>query len=337
MYRNNRNRRNNRGNRQRNGRRNGPRFPNRRPRPPVTGAQGASRHDDVIHKRVFTRDIALNLTERDGDTAFQTFQLTDYLGRYAGTENLPGVYDQYKVTSVEVFAKTSFLNTAAASDTIGAQRSCENDTTVTSVLDRDSTTRINSAEFTSYTNCKEKTLCNTYRRLCVYQPNISPSNISLTNVVPRAQWLTTSDLLVEHIGFHGLFRNYSGGQFFSSTNHPKVLMKFRIHISVKARRGTITTTVNSPFFDSFVGSTVTITPVVGPPTVETVQNFRYDQTGFRFRYASTPPGTFLDLASLRLLIRNSEDPSGATAAYNGPQIPSWIPPVAPFYSGQPED
>lgn len=331
------NSRNNNRNRRRGNRGGNRRFPNRRPKQPQTGAQGASRHDDVIHKRVFTRDISLSLTERDGDTAFQTFQLTDYMGRYAGTENLPGVYDQYKVTAVEVFAKTSFLNTPAASDTVGAQRSCENDTTVTSVLDRDSTTRINSAEYVSYTNCKEKTLCNTYRRLCVYRPNISPSNISLTNVVPRAQWLTTSDLLVEHIGFHGLFRNYSGAQFFSSTNHPKVLMKFRCHVSVKARRGTITTSVNSPFFDNFVGSTITITPPVGVPTVETVQNFRYDQAGFRFRYISTPPGTWLDLAALRLLIRNSEDPSGSSAVYSGPQIPSWIPPIAPFYSGQPEE
>lgn len=312
------------------------RFPNRRPLPPAVGASGAARHDDVVHKRVFTRDISLSLTERDGDTAFQTFQLTDYLGRYAGTENLPGTYDQYKITSVEVFAKTSFLNTSAASDTIAAQRSCANDTTATTVLDRDSTTRINSAEFVSYTNCKEKTMTPTYRRLAVYQPNISPSNISLTNVVPRAQWLTTSDLLVEHIGLQCLFRNYSGAQFFSSTNHPKILMKFRIHISLKARRGTITTSVNSPFFDNFVGSTVTTTSALGVPTTETVQNFRYDSSGFRFRYITTPPGTFLDLAELRESIRNSANSAGEKVEYNGPQIPSWIPPVAPFYSGQPE-
>jgi hypothetical protein len=114
-------------------------------------------------------------------------------------------------------------------------------------------------------------------------------------------------------------------------------MKFRVHVALKARRGTITTSVNSPFFDEFVGSTVTVTPAVGPPTTETVQLFRYDSSGFRFRYATTPIGTWLDLAPLRLLIRNSADPAGNPAVYTGPQIPSWIPPTAPFYSGQPQD
>jgi len=113
-------------------------------------------------------------------------------------------------------------------------------------------------------------------------------------------------------------------------------MKMRLHLSLKARRGTITTSVNSPFFDEFIGSTVTTTPAVGPPSTETVQNFRYDANGFHYRYISTPPGTFLNLADLREYIRTSRNAAGDEVSYNGPQIPSWIPPVAPFYSGQPE-
>lgn len=320
----NNNNTNNNGRRRNNNR---TRRPNFRANLPAFGAQSATRPDDKVEKRVFSRNLLLNLTQTDGSKSYQNYHCDDYLSRYTGTENMTGAYDLYKYTKIEVFARISFNHTSVQSDTLASQQSALNSTSIISAIDTDSSIATVSDEINSYTNAKEAALGRAWRRVAIYTPHIRAADLSMISANPVARWLTTTQQSVTHIGYQCHVYNTSGTEFFGAltSNAQEVEFKVRAHVSFKGRRSTSTNTVTSRFYQNFIGSTVTVNPATGPPMVKTVDTYREhpdpadpSRPLFQFRWVGST--IWLPISFIVDVVRTGQL-GGNPADYDGPKIP----------------